>query len=81
MDRASVALERSVRQSLVRQVTSSARAAQLLRPPTDNKLKGLKLGWFSKAALRGFLPDEILTKKKKRGPGLPFGVWATWHVG
>lgn len=43
--------------------------------PTDYKLKGLKLRWFFKEALRGFLPDEIITKKKQ-GFGLPFGVWA-----
>ena len=43
--------------------------------PVDYKLKGLKLRWFFKEALRGFLPDEILTKKKQ-GFGLPFGVWA-----
>ena len=42
--------------------------------PADFKLKGLKLRWFFKEALRGFLPDEILTKKKQ-GFGLPFGVW------
>ena len=47
-----------------------------LRLPTQYKLKGLKLRWFFKEALRGFLPDEILTKKKQ-GFGLPFGVWAT----
>ena len=46
--------------------------------PTDYKLKGLKLRWFFKEALRGFLPDEILTKKKQ-GFGLPFGVWANTH--
>lgn len=46
-----------------------------LRLPTDYKLKGFKLRWFFKEALRGFLPDEILTKKKQ-GFGLPFGVWA-----
>ena len=46
-----------------------------LRLPTDYKLKGLKLRWFFKEALRGFLPDEIITKKKQ-GFGLPFGVWA-----
>jgi asparagine synthase (glutamine-hydrolysing) len=46
-----------------------------LRLPTAYKLKGLKLRWFFKEALRGFLPDEILTKKKQ-GFGLPFGVWA-----
>ena len=49
-----------------------------LRLPVDYKLKGLKLRWFFKEALRGFLPDEILTKKKQ-GFGLPFGVWLTRH--
>ncbi len=44
--------------------------------PTSYKLKGLKLRWFFKEALRGFLPDAIITKKK-HGFGLPFGVWAT----
>ena len=43
--------------------------------PSSYKLRGLKLRWFFKEALRGFLPDEILTKKKQ-GFGLPFGVWA-----
>ncbi|MBL8362822.1 MAG: asparagine synthase [Rubrivivax sp.] len=43
--------------------------------PPGYKLKGLKLRWFFKEALRGFLPDEILTKSK-HGFGLPFGVWA-----
>ncbi|KXB31380.1 asparagine synthase [Dechloromonas denitrificans] len=47
-----------------------------MRLPTEYKLKGLKLRWFFKEALRGFLPDEILTKKKQ-GFGLPFGVWVT----
>lgn len=46
------------------------------RLPTDYKLRGLTLRWFFKEALRGFLPDEIITKKKQ-GFGLPFGVWAT----
>ena len=35
----------------------------------------MKLRWFFKEALRGFLPDEILGKKKQ-GFGLPFGIWA-----
>lgn len=48
--------------------------------PPAYKLKGLKLRWFFKRALRGFLPDEIL-RKKKQGFGLPFGVWATRHAG
>jgi asparagine synthase (glutamine-hydrolysing) len=51
-----------------------------LRLPSEYKLKGLKLRWFFKEALRGFLPDEILTKKKQ-GFGLPFGVWANRHKG
>lgn len=45
-----------------------------MRLPVDYKLKGFKLRWFFKEALCGFLPDEILTKKKQ-GFGLPFGVW------
>ncbi len=51
-----------------------------LKLPAEYKLKGLKLRWFFKEALRGFLPDEIITKKKQ-GFGLPFGVWATKHAG
>ncbi|MBL8341046.1 MAG: asparagine synthase [Rubrivivax sp.] len=51
-----------------------------LKLPAEHKLKGLKLRWFFKEALRGFLPDEIITKKKQ-GFGLPFGVWATKHAG
>jgi len=49
-----------------------------MRLPAHYKLKGLKLRWFFKEALRGFLPDEIITKKKQ-GFGLPFGVWLTRH--
>lgn len=44
------------------------------------KLNGLRLRWFFKQALRGFLPDEILAKKK-HGFGLPFGVWVNHHDG
>jgi asparagine synthase (glutamine-hydrolysing) len=46
--------------------------------PADYKLRGLRLRWFFKEALRGFLPDEIIVKKKQ-GFGLPFGVWANRH--
>ena len=46
--------------------------------PPEWKLKGLTLRWFFKEALRGFLPDDILTKKK-HGFGLPFGIWACSH--
>lgn len=49
-----------------------------LKLPTSYKLKGQQLRWFFKEALRGFLPDEILAKKKQ-GFGLPFGVWANTH--
>ena len=49
-----------------------------LRLPINYKLKGLKLRWFFKETLRGFLPDEILVKKKQ-GFGFPFGVWLTRH--
>ena len=49
-----------------------------MRLPAEYKLKRLKLRWFFKEALRGFLPDEIIAKKKQ-GFGLPFGVWITQH--
>jgi asparagine synthase (glutamine-hydrolysing) len=43
------------------------------------KLKGTKLRYFFKEALRGtLLPDEIINKKK-HGFGLPFGVWLKEH--
>jgi asparagine synthase (glutamine-hydrolysing) len=48
--------------------------------PDADKLKGLRLRWFFKEALRGFLPDEIIAKKKQ-GFGLPFGVWMVRHNG
>lgn len=48
--------------------------------PAAYKLKGVKLRWFFKEALRGFLPDEIITKRKQ-GFGLPFGPWAVRHAG
>ena len=51
-----------------------------MRLPDHYKLNGLKLRWFFKEALRGFLPDDILTKKKQ-GFGLPFGVWLTRDPG
>ena len=50
-----------------------------LRLPSAYKLKGLKLRWFFKEALRGFLPDEIIGKRKQ-GFGLPFGVWVNQHA-
>jgi len=50
-----------------------------MRLPADYKLKGLKLRWFFKEALRGFLPDAIITKSK-HGFGLPFGVWIGRHA-
>ena len=46
--------------------------------PAHYKLKGLRLRWFFKEALREVLPPEIITKKKQ-GFGLPFGVWAASH--
>ena len=41
-------------------------------------VKGLKLRWFYKHALRDFLPDKILNKRK-HGFGMPFGVWMREH--
>jgi asparagine synthase (glutamine-hydrolysing) len=42
------------------------------------KLRGTRLRYFFKEALRGFLPDEIITKRK-HGFGLPFGPWFQAH--
>jgi asparagine synthase (glutamine-hydrolysing) len=50
-----------------------------LKLPSEYKLKRLKLRWFFKEALRDFLPEQIIAKKKQ-GFGLPFGVWATRHA-
>ncbi len=43
--------------------------------PPDWKVKGQHLRWFYKKALKGYLPDEIINKRK-HGFGLPFGLWA-----
>lgn len=50
-----------------------------MRLPQSYKLKGYKLRWFFKEALRDFLPEAIITKQKK-GFGLPFGLWANSHA-
>ena len=50
------------------------------RLPAHYKLNRLRLRWFFKEALRGYLPDQIITKKKQ-GFGLPFGVWTTRDAG
>jgi asparagine synthase (glutamine-hydrolysing) len=46
--------------------------------PSDRKMRGLELRSFFKKAMTGFLPDEVL-KKKKHGFGLPFGEWLKTH--
>ncbi|WP_395701266.1 asparagine synthetase B family protein [Aquabacterium sp.] len=51
-----------------------------MRLPPDYKVRGPALRWFFKEALRGFLPDGVITKKKQ-GFGLPFGVWMVQHEG
>ncbi|HET7031791.1 MAG TPA: asparagine synthase C-terminal domain-containing protein, partial [Casimicrobiaceae bacterium] len=50
-----------------------------LRLEPEWKLKGTTLRWFFKEALRGFLPDATLAKKK-HGFGLPFGLWVNRHA-
>jgi asparagine synthase (glutamine-hydrolysing) len=42
------------------------------------KLKGTRLRYFFKEALRDFLPAQIITKTK-HGFGLPFGPWLETH--
>jgi len=48
--------------------------------PPGYKVRGTRLRWFFKHALRGFLPPATL-RKKKHGFGMPFGIWATRHAG
>ena len=43
--------------------TTNRRPFSLTLPSSD-KLRGQQLRWFFKEALRGFLPDEIIMKKK-----------------
>jgi asparagine synthase (glutamine-hydrolysing) len=50
------------------------------RVPTRWKLRGRRLRWFYREAVRGFLPEETL-RKRKQGFGLPFGVWTRTHPG
>jgi asparagine synthase (glutamine-hydrolysing) len=50
------------------------------RLPTRWKVKGLTLRWFFKQSLQGFLPDEIIAKRK-HGFGLPFGNWMLQNEG
>lgn len=49
-----------------------------LQVPASMKIEGTRLRAFYKDAMRGFLPDQILSKKK-HGFGLPFGVWLKTH--
>ena len=48
--------------------------------PIREKVRGTRLRYLFKDALRDFLPPEILTKKKQ-GFGLPFGLWLAEHPG
>ena len=45
------------------------------------KVKGLKLRWFFKEALRGVLLPEEIVAKTKHGFGLPFGPWLVKDAG
>jgi asparagine synthase (glutamine-hydrolysing) len=51
-----------------------------LRLAPEMKLRGLRLRYFFKRALKGFLPREIIVKKK-HGFGLPFGPWVATDRG
>jgi len=46
--------------------------------PPSGKVKGLRLRYFFKKALKDLLPAEIVAKRK-HGFGLPFGVWMLDH--
>lgn len=46
--------------------------------PAALKVKGFRLRYFFKQALKDFLPPETLVKTK-HGFGMPFGLWLTQH--
>jgi asparagine synthase (glutamine-hydrolysing) len=46
----------------------------------EDKLRDGELRRFYRRAMRGFLPDVVIDKKK-HGFGLPFGVWTRTHDG
>jgi len=48
------------------------------RLPARMKLRGTRLRWFFKEALRDFLPPEVIAKRK-HGFGLPVGAWLGEH--
>lgn len=50
------------------------------RIPSSVKIHNGKLRWFYKEAVKEFLPQKIIDKKKQ-GFGLPFGVWTSEHAG
>jgi asparagine synthase (glutamine-hydrolysing) len=52
--------------------------AHSLSLPPGQKLRGRKLRHFFRESLRGFLPDEIVDKRKQ-GFGMPFGDWVLAH--
>ena len=47
--------------------------------PASLKVKGLKLRYFFKQALKGLLPPETIAKTK-HGFGMPFGLWLRSHT-
>jgi asparagine synthase (glutamine-hydrolysing) len=47
--------------------------------PVDYKVRGQRLRWFFKEALRDLLPEKIINKSK-HGFGLPFGVWSNQYA-
>lgn len=49
-----------------------------IRVPARQKVSGHELRSFYKDAVRGFLPDDVITKRK-HGFGLPFGTWLKTH--
>lgn len=49
------------------------------RLPVDYKVRGQKLRWFFKEAVKDLLPEKIINKSK-HGFGLPFGMWSTEYA-
>ena len=45
-----------------------------MKVPSNEKIRGYELRTFFKNAVRDFVPDVVISKKK-HGFGLPFGIW------
>lgn len=49
--------------------------------PTGSKISNGQSKWIGREALKGILPEEIRTSRKKVGFSSPFGIWMNGNLG